>query len=97
MAPLLEAGALYMVLSLKKQCVSISRLGTRRGTRRKGHIGSLPKPGVTGSGLDEFEQPSDVAIGLNGDIYVADGHRGGGSAEGNVYGSEYLGTVRKYV
>ena len=35
---------------------------------------------VTGTGLSEFSSPSDVVVGRNGDIFVADGH-GEGTAE----------------
>ena len=35
---------------------------------------TLGKAGVTGDGNDTFNQPSDVAVGANGDIFVADGH-----------------------
>jgi sugar lactone lactonase YvrE len=35
---------------------------------------TLGKAGVAGSGPDEFNQPSDVAVAANGDIFVADGH-----------------------
>jgi len=35
---------------------------------------SLGKAGVTGDGPDTFNQPSDVAVGANGDVFVADGH-----------------------
>jgi sugar lactone lactonase YvrE len=35
---------------------------------------TLGKAGVTGAGPDTFNQPSDVAVGANGDIFVADGH-----------------------
>jgi sugar lactone lactonase YvrE len=35
---------------------------------------TLGKAGVTGDGNDAFNQPSDVAVGANGDIFVADGH-----------------------
>lgn len=45
---------------------------------------SLGKAGVAGSGLDEFDQPTEVAFGLKGEIYVADGHGGGGMATGNA-------------
>jgi sugar lactone lactonase YvrE len=45
---------------------------------------TLGKPGTTGTGLDEFDQPTDVAIAPNGDIFVADGHSGGGTAIGNA-------------
>ena len=34
----------------------------------------LGKAGVTGEGPDAFNQPSDVAVAPNGDIFVADGH-----------------------
>jgi DNA-binding beta-propeller fold protein YncE len=44
----------------------------------------LGTAGVTGSGHNEFDQPSDVAIGLNGAIYVADGHQDGGGVRGNA-------------
>ena len=36
---------------------------------------TLGKAGVAGSGPDTFNQPTDVAIAPNGDIFVADGHR----------------------
>jgi sugar lactone lactonase YvrE len=35
---------------------------------------TLGKPGVAGAGNDELNQPSDVAVAPNGDIFVADGH-----------------------
>jgi sugar lactone lactonase YvrE len=34
----------------------------------------LGKPGKAGNGNYEFNAPSDVAIGENGDIFIADGH-----------------------
>jgi len=37
---------------------------------------ALGQPGVPGVGRDTLSRPSDVAIGRNGDIYVADGHGG---------------------
>jgi hypothetical protein len=45
---------------------------------------TLGKKGVAGSGLDEFDAPTDVAIAPNGDIFVGDGHSGGGTATGNA-------------
>ncbi len=45
---------------------------------------TLGKKGVAGAGLDEFDAPTDVAIAANGDIFVADGHTGGGLAIGNA-------------
>ncbi len=44
----------------------------------------IGKPGVSGPGVDEFDAPTDVAIAPNGDIFVADGHSGGGTASGNA-------------
>ncbi len=35
---------------------------------------TLGKPGVAGSGNDEFNGPSDVLVAPNGNIFVADGH-----------------------
>ena len=35
---------------------------------------TLGKAGVPGKGPDTFDQPTDVAIGRNGDIFVTDGH-----------------------
>ena len=35
---------------------------------------TLGKAGVPGNGPDTFNRPSDVGIGKNGDIFVADGH-----------------------
>ena len=37
---------------------------------------TLGKAGQGGDALDQFNQPSAVAIGRNGDIFVADGHTG---------------------
>jgi hypothetical protein len=45
---------------------------------------TLGKKGVAGPGEDEFDAPTDVAIAPNGDIFVADGHSGGGTATGNA-------------
>jgi 6-bladed beta-propeller len=35
---------------------------------------TLGKAGVPGDGPDTFNQPNDVVVGANGDIFVADGH-----------------------
>jgi hypothetical protein len=45
---------------------------------------TLGKKGVAGSGPDEFDAPTEVAIAPNGDIFVGDGHNGGGMATGNA-------------
>jgi sugar lactone lactonase YvrE len=44
---------------------------------------ALGKAGVAGNGPDTFNQPTDVAIAPNGDIFVADGHRTSDSAKDN--------------
>ncbi len=41
---------------------------------------TLGKPGVAGDGPDTFNQPSDVVVASNGDIFVADGHGGNSNA-----------------
>ena len=45
---------------------------------------TLGKKGVAGAGPDEFDAPTEVAVAANGDIFVADGHTGGGTAIGNA-------------
>jgi sugar lactone lactonase YvrE len=41
---------------------------------------TLGKAGVAGDGVDTFNRPSAVAIALNGDIFVGDGHGGDSNA-----------------
>lgn len=41
---------------------------------------ALGKPGVAGDGPDTFNQPSDVVVAGNGDIFVADGHNSDSNA-----------------
>jgi streptogramin lyase len=41
---------------------------------------TLGKAGVAGDGQDTFNQPSDVVVAPNGDIFVADGHGGNSNA-----------------
>jgi sugar lactone lactonase YvrE len=41
---------------------------------------TLGKAGVAGDAPDTFNQPSDVVVGANGDIFVADGHGGNTNA-----------------
>ncbi len=41
---------------------------------------TLGKAGVAGDGQDTFNQPTDVAVAPNGDIFVADGHRDSATA-----------------
>ncbi len=45
---------------------------------------TLGKKGVAGAGLDEFDAPTEAVVASNGDIFVADGHTGGGMAVGNA-------------
>lgn len=45
---------------------------------------TLGTAGVPGSGPNQFDAPTEVAVAPNGDIYVADGHSGGGGATGNA-------------
>jgi DNA-binding beta-propeller fold protein YncE len=45
---------------------------------------TLGKKGVAGPGNDEFDAPTEVAVADNGDIFIADGHTGGGGATGNA-------------
>jgi len=45
---------------------------------------TLGKKGVAGTGFDEFDAPTAVSIAPNGDIFVGDGHSGGGLATGNA-------------
>jgi sugar lactone lactonase YvrE len=45
---------------------------------------TLGKKGVAGAGLDEFDAPTEVAVAPNGDVFVGDGHTGGGAAIGNA-------------
>ena len=45
---------------------------------------TLGKAGVAGEGPDTFNMPSAVLLAPNGDIFVADGHTGGGAAAGNA-------------
>jgi DNA-binding beta-propeller fold protein YncE len=45
---------------------------------------TLGKKGVAGAGSDEFDAPTEVAVAASGDIYVTDGHTGGGLAHGNA-------------
>ena len=59
-----------------------------RGADGKGHqvfkfspdgkvLMTLGKAGVSGSGPDLFDQPTDVVVAPSGDIFVTDSHRGG--------------------
>jgi sugar lactone lactonase YvrE len=41
---------------------------------------TLGKAGVTGDGPDTFNQPSDILVAPNGDVFVADGHGGNSNA-----------------
>ena len=41
---------------------------------------TLGQKGVAGTGQDQFDAPTEVAVAVNGDIFVGDGHTGGGTA-----------------
>ncbi len=67
--------------------------------RRKGHqvhkfspdgelLMSLGQPGLAGKGDYIFDQPNDVAVAPNGDIFVADGHSANGNNRIVKYNSE---------
>lgn len=45
---------------------------------------TLGTPGKVGTGPNEFDRPTQVAVAPNGDIFVADGHSGGGQSIGNA-------------
>ena len=45
---------------------------------------TLGKAGVAGPGLDTFDQPTEVAVAPNGDIFVADGHGSAPSANARI-------------
>ena len=45
---------------------------------------TLGEAGIAGTGQGEFDAPTEVAVNRDGDIYVADGHTGGGGATGNA-------------
>ena len=45
---------------------------------------TLGTAGQAGSGPGMFDSPTEVAVNLDGVIYVADGHSGGGGAHGNA-------------
>ena len=40
---------------------------------------TLGKKGAAGPGQDQFDAPTEVAVAPNGDIFVGDGHSGGGA------------------
>src|SRR4029077_11957748 len=45
---------------------------------------TLGQKGAAGTGQDQFDAPTEVAVAVNGDIFVGDGHTGGGTAIGNA-------------
>jgi DNA-binding beta-propeller fold protein YncE len=45
---------------------------------------TLGKKGEAGADLEHFDAPTQVAVAPNGDIFVTDGHSGGGMATGNA-------------
>ena len=44
----------------------------------------LGKAGVAGAGMDTFDQPTEVAVAPNGDIFVADGHGNAPTANARI-------------
>jgi streptogramin lyase len=54
---------------------------------------TLGKPGVAGEGPDTFNRPSDVLVGPNGDVFVADGH--GGDTNARIVKFSKTGTFIK--
>jgi DNA-binding beta-propeller fold protein YncE len=70
-----------------------------RGAGGKGHqvfkfnpggklLLTLGKAGVAGAGPGEFNQPSDVAVAPNGDVFVADGHDEGSNMRIVKFGAD---------
>jgi sugar lactone lactonase YvrE len=53
----------------------------------------LGRAGVAGDGPDTFNQPSDVVVAPNGDIFVADGH--GGNSNARIVKFSKDGTFKK--
>ena len=51
-------------------------------------IMTLGTAGVAGNGENEFNQPSDVVVAENGDIFIADGHGGDSNARIVKYSSD---------
>ena len=45
---------------------------------------TLGKKGVAGPGVDEFDAPTEAVFAPNGDVFIGDGHSGGGTATGNA-------------
>jgi hypothetical protein len=45
---------------------------------------TLGRKGESGRGTDQFDSPTEVAVASNGDIFVSDGHNGGGTTQGNA-------------
>lgn len=64
----MATGIGHQVLKFNPQGEIVLRLGTA---------------GIAGAGPNQFQQPTDVAVARNGDIYVADGH-GTAAATGNA-------------
>ena len=56
---------------------------------------TIGSSGVRGTGPDAFDQPTGVAIGNNGDIFVTDGHSGNQSKSGRVVKYSRDGTFIK--
>lgn len=56
---------------------------------------TLGKAGVAGPGSDTFDQPTEVAVAPNGDIFVADGHGRAPTANARIMKSDKYGEFIK--
>ena len=56
---------------------------------------TLGKAGVAGPGLDTFDQPTEVAVAPNGDIFIADGHGNAPTANARIMKFDKTGKFLK--
>ena len=72
-----EAGNLWVADNATHQIFKMSTVDGRI-------LMTLGKRRTAGAGVGEFDAPTEVAVAANGDIFVGDGHTGGGTAVGNA-------------